>query len=516
MAEGHNADPLGFPGGTVMPEIAKPRRVGELDARNVILVLEPPATARNGQAERPGTDHLDTTRFVAEPRTAALATPFGKRPEVDVKGRAHEVPCDDAKALGRFVANLYLVHGWKGVYEVDDQLRELRDIKLYPAHRPRSGTSERRRWDNLEARLLGIGVQQAQRWSQAYRDALGDFGLSILQRMRLLEREGRRVAEAMLDRSRERVLDETVRYFPWSNRKAAATALDNLKLQVARGDQKPVAELRAAMERLKPPAEIARKARSDEFHERQSQRKSLGRDQVGIISDHDSANLRKLAAAAERTATAFASALLLEAGACPVLFRFDLETLAKDPGSDRALGYLLFERLRRTWAAAGNLSETLPRKKPAADLDDARVRRGVSPEGLVGECADKSIWAYPKIVRTAAAAMPPEDALFYERIVDNVEAAQGGGGAAEAALGLVKGAGIAALAATLTIVCPPAGLALDAGLSVADVAGTLDEYNHQSDEANSDLDPRASLAEVEPSMVPLVLSIAGSLMVAAV
>ena len=59
------------------------------------------------------------------------------------------------------------------------------------------------------------------------------------------------------------------------------------------------------------------------------------------------------------------------------------------------------------------------------------------------------------------------------------------------------------------MICPPAGLALDLAFGVANVVIAMSVYDRQSDEYNCSLNPADSLAEVEPSMMPVAMAFAG-------
>ncbi len=55
-------------------------------------------------------------------------------------------------------------------------------------------------------------------------------------------------------------------------------------------------------------------------------------------------------------------------------------------------------------------------------------------------------------------------------------------------------------------------MALDLGLSVADIVEAASEYMDAASETVSDLDPRQCLSDVQPSSVGLVMAVAGGLL----
>jgi hypothetical protein len=273
-------------------------------------------------------------------------------------------------------------------------------------------------------------------------------------------------------------------------------------------------DLRTRMGRLRPAAVALSEARRQVGEETTRQQRSLGRDRVGVISPWALAHLAQLKeASVEREAT-FSAARLAEAPERPVLHRLDLDTLSEEP-SDARLGRVVFGLLQRTWEATQNLTSRLTRTRPARDVDWRRIYDGAVPEALIAGASQESVWALPKIVQAAAARMAAEERLIVDRLLEEVDLASARHAGAELRAGLLAGVGMAALTIALTVICPPAGIALDVALSVSDVLVTAEEYEKLGDEATSDLDPRESLSDTDPSLVPVVLAVAGVLMTAA-
>src|SRR5690242_6939794 len=104
------------------------RRDGDESVPLHLIVLEPAEDTPTGStAPTSGTlSHLDTTKFVAAPRDAALASRGPMlRAIVPVDGDEVELPHDDPVVLAHFVECVYVLHGWGAVEAIADELRQM-------------------------------------------------------------------------------------------------------------------------------------------------------------------------------------------------------------------------------------------------------------------------------------------------------------------------------------------------------------------------------------------------------
>jgi hypothetical protein len=494
------------PGGAVVPIVDRPRRDGPADATAVIVVVEPPPPAAGRAAARAG-DPLDTDAYIGQARAQALR-PVLRRPDVQIGGERYSLPWDDSPALEDFVRTLYLVHGWHGVHGVRDQLQRMVDVKLHPAERVPADLDPATR--DL---LAQASVQETQRWAWAYQDASRALATAVLELAARLEGEATTIVQAMLADSKARVVDEMIADFRWKDRAAAVGALRGLPT-AALTPGPGLDDLRTRMTRLRKPAAMLSQARRRLHDEVERQRRLLGRDQIGILSQALVDRLAALTQTATDCQAAFSAALLAEAPPRPVLFRFDLETLATDP-SETSLGLIVWARLRRTWEATELFAQRFAKERPAQKADRRALYDGAVPEALIAKGSKKSVWGFPKIMRAARAQMPPEQELLLDRLLDELETETARQSSAQLGSEVLTGLGLAALTLALLAVCPPAGIALDVALSAPDVFSSVQEYEEARQEVLSDLDPRASLSDAEPSFVPVLLSVAATLLSAA-
>ncbi|MDH2427013.1 hypothetical protein [Sphaerisporangium sp. TRM90804] len=476
-------------GGTGEPEVAR-HRDGPADAASVLVVVDPgPDKPRSAQASRER-DHL---AYRAPPR----------RPLVTVNGRLYELPHDDEAALLDFLTMAYLVYGWGPIVAVGRELAQMRLLKLHPG---RGAASP------LSLRIVDVGLTEISQWILAYEKAALEFRLEVLRKARSLEDTARDIVLTMLRRSAGRVVDEAMRYFQWKSRDGAVAALQALPAAEIQEDEEAVRDLRDRLERLAPSARTVQELNREAQEEEAGQRRSLGRDQVGIVSPTRVAKLEKTREAGRRARDAYVKALFDEAAGAAVLFRFDLESVVTAVDKPAELSGLVFTRLQGTWNATQRLYEPLRARRPARVVGEQDVRGGGLPERLIAAKIGDSVWTHRKVVAAALDRLPVIDRDLYERMLDNLAAAQADEEIAGTRLGVLRDLGLGALTIALTVVCPPAGIALDVGLSVGDVVSTVAEYLETAAESLSDLDPRECLADVEPSAVPIILSVAGALL----
>ncbi|WP_189710712.1 hypothetical protein [Streptomyces anandii] len=457
-------------------------------------------------ASNPDVDPLDRAPFIGPREFLDRPTP-PLRPMVTVNNRLYQLPIGDPQALRDFVTMAYLAYGWPSVVAVRSELEEMNDILMRPG--PHTGANSATSAKREALRAAGAALSDTARWINGFTDAAAQLRLRVLHMARLLEAEAASVAGSMLRRSGDRVIDEMTRYFQWQDRAAARAALDALRAPRLQSRQQAVRDLREALERLRPLARQLMAAGRAAGEARARQRRQLGRDQVGILNEAAVSRLNALEEAAFRASKAFAEALLREAPAAPVLYRFDVETVLSSPVE---LERAVFDRLRRSWRASQDLGERLRRSRPADRVEEKEVRRNTLPETLIARDAKGSVWQYEKVLRAAVARLPVEERDLYERLLDSVHAAREGADLTEVRTGVVKTVSLGVLTLALTAVCPPVGMALDLGLSVADIVEAASEYMDAASETVSDLDPRQCLSDVQPSSVGLVMAVAGGLL----
>ena len=123
-----------------------------------------------------------------------------------------------------------------------------------------------------------------------------------------------------------------------------------------------------------------------------------------------------------------------------------------------------------------------------------------------------SVWGYPEIISAALDTLYAETfgltRLAAERFTTSVRQARHDADAGWEMVSIAEGL----ISVPLGLVCPPAGVALDLAFSLADVVLSFRAYLRADDEYHCALDPREAFAEVEPSVLPLTLSIAGGLL----
>jgi hypothetical protein len=219
--------------------------------------------------------------------------------------------------------------------------------------------------------------------------------------------------------------------------------------------------------------------------------------------------------ASEQALAQYGAALSVASGEFPVLYRFGVNTLLEAANaSDNTLGALLYTRLTRSFRAADRLWPELHKHRPAKGVSENDIRLGALPEVSIGDAAAESIWSFPRIIEATAPTTPIEDAEIAECVAVNVGAAMQAHAQDEAGIALLKGIGMAGLTIGLMCVCPPAGLALDAGMAMTDIVYSVDEYNDLSDAALCALNPSECFSEVGPSLAPVALAVAGAALVA--
>jgi hypothetical protein len=457
----------------------------------------------------PGVSHvddpLDTDPFLEHPREQALRAAV-PRPDVTISGDAYSLPCDDAPVLREFVTTLYLVHGWKGVRDVRDQLQRMVDLKLHPGRPAPAGLGPATR-----ERVAGTPLRGVEQWAWAYQDATRLLAGDVLDVAVRLEEVATTIVQAMLADSQTRVVDETIALFRWKDRETAKGVLGGALLTPALEPGPGLDDLRQRMTRLRPAAAALERAR-DRARE-DADHLGLWKQEIGEPPPELLDKLAGLQDASTKRDAEFSAALLGEAPPRPVLFRLGLSVLTAE--RQGGLAQDVFKPLKRTWEATVRLSGRFGRRRPARNADRRALYDGATPESLIAADSEDSVWAFPKVLRAARAQMPPQHELMADRMLEELETETARHAKAEMRAGIASGLGLAALTLALTAVCPPAGIALDMALSAPDVFSSFEEYEKQTDDAVSDLDPRASLSDAEPSVAPVVLSVAGALLSAA-
>jgi hypothetical protein len=207
----------------------------------------------------------------------------------------------------------------------------------------------------------------------------------------------------------------------------------------------------------------------------------------------------------------------------PILFRFspnELSNLRRSPrpatvtemSAEAELGLHIYGKLRKALDANADMKQRLEATQPIAKArtaSDGHV--ALHDQGLARQCLD-SVWAYPKIVTEALERLyvPPGAVarVASERLLKDVAHAKDDKERGWQAVMIFEGL----ISLPLSIVCPPAGLALDLAFGLADSVLSTGAYLRQGDEYFCALDPVQAFAEIEPSALPIVLSIGGVLL----
>jgi hypothetical protein len=506
------------------------RREGEEDATGTVIVVEPVNDEAPPLLRRTVTDPLARADWLAAPWKVAPTgrVPLFERhvrliidhqfhpPRVNqvLEREEAELPHDEPAALRDFVESVYLLHGWETVRLHAADLERMVALRARPG--PRSpfedpGAVERANREDAVRRMGDADLAQVNRWRDAHGDATAELRLRVLAVMRKVEEEAVGVAGERLSASIVTVDEQTLRYFAFGDVHAAEVALERHagapRFDASRDDVKDLRERLTAL--VGPATKVA--------HAEQEVNKQLaiiGASTRGFARPPSLEPLKRAEADVVAAKAELSAAVAPHALEHPVLHRFNADELLEAEGaSTRHLGQMVFERLSRTFVAAQDLFVSLNRRRPAKAAETTAVRAGALPEQAVGEEADKSVWLYRRLVEAAI-----------DRLEDDAEA-EIAAAAAENVLPFHEReelvTAVAETAATLTItgvaivlhgVCPPAGLALDVGLSAMDVWRSTDEYSHQRADALCDLDPRACFAE-PPSALPVVFAVAAAAMV---
>jgi hypothetical protein len=539
-------------------------REGPEDATRTIVVIE--AVERPAARTRPPpADHLDTQPFVGGP--VAAATTVTARIMVTVDGKLVELPHDDRDAMRDFVECVYVLHGWPGIDAIalelglmlllrglPERLRAVVDRlgdeapewirSVLPGSGPTPALARDPsivgRYFELRDRTAFATTLQIAGWSEAFSEACADWRQEVLRRMRSLERAAVVLASRRARKSRATVLSETQWYFQWKTDRDAEAALDAHETGTVVGKRERVKELRTRLAKLEGLAEAVVKA-EDELHDAKMSH-ARAQPPGGVVLPDRNPEIERREAVLEQKLGEYGAALAIQACEYPVLYRFNARTLlGAIDASDEMLGVLVFTRLKRTWEAATELPVALRRQRVAAAVADAEVKEGARPENLVGEEAKGSVWAYPKLLektlerlwledhglikeafggggieeddRLLARAGLSQTELEVMRVsMANTRVAMARHASEEAVIEIAEGIALGGLSIAVTAVCPPAGLALDIGLSAADIRRSVSDFESAKHEALCDLDPRESLGEEEPSAVPVVMSVAGASM----
>ena len=509
---------------------------GQPQASIRCLVVDPASEREAATAVQTNGDkanYLDTTWYVAAARDAALRPAIVLRTTVFVDGAEMVLPHDKPKVLADFVECTYVLHGWKAVLEISGDLQQMlfyaanpagyeRRLRFVPggkllgegdlAHIDVEDPVAQDRLSSMSRRIGIASVAQISEWQTAFESAFAELRLRILRVAQSFEERALRWARESLSESMDEVVSETTGYFQWHNRDTAVETLRRgLHLEV-QAKQDAVMRLRDRLTRLMPLAQAVK--------DRDSEMAWYVAKHAVIHGKHlpepYATEQKEKIAAVERALAEYGAELATTSAQFPVLYRFDVHTmLDAATASDEELGVLIFTRLSKTFQAAEHMWRELSDHRPAKEVSEKNIRSGTLPEKApIGDKAKDSIWSYSRMVDAAARITPIDDAELAECAANNVANGIRGHANDEATLSLLKGVSMGGLTMALMCVCPPAGLALDAGLAMADIMNTVKEYNDQSEAALCSLNPRKSFSEVSPSAVPIVMAIAGLAMVA--
>jgi hypothetical protein len=388
-------------------------------------------------------------------------------------------------------------------------------------------------------RLIGAaGVDDVRAWAAAFDAGCAHLRLRLLDVARTLELAALGVLDGRVASSHDVVGVEFCRYFreaPYERGKHAQEVRRSLEGgEPPSASDEPLADLRMRLREGLPLAEAAERA-NDAVGDWETQKRTgltLARHQAKQYRQRQAAKLRRTGfveeqgvddleyvqrerkRVADRALVMFKAAASVQGASEPILYRVDPKTWIEAMGADFDLGELVFNRLAKTWTAAFDVWVELHENLPAKEVDETEVRAGARPERLIADDVEDSVWAHAKILEVAVMEVPPEDLELAEVVAANVRALVQDDEEEQAWLSIAASIGLTAATLGLMFICPPAGIALDAGLAVADVYMSVEAYDKLSDLALCHLNPRESLAEVEPSMVPIVLAVAGAAMVA--
>lgn len=509
---------------------------GNPDAPNKLIVVEPPedpagVAARNGGSK---SNFLNRQAFVTDQRLLAITSPFAQsHVMVLIEGEEMELPHDDPQALAEFVETVWMLYGWEMVDAIAADLdlmvtlaeSDLLSAPVEPMPRMDLGAAvrmlglepsltrlareqhQKRREQLTRRRMGGSPVWVVRLWRDNFRTEVAALRRRVLQALKDVESAAVEVAAERLKLGRAMVVREVTELFAYDNPRSAEALLRMPATYPVYASNPETRVLREQLAALKPLAEatIAARSRWIDYW-------------VGFsngIRVEDEEAVRELHELVTRTAGAFGAAAVGFAARHPVLFRFSPEMVVEAAtAGDAALGEtLLDEVLRPTYQAAKSLEQRLAHTRPARAVSQDQVAAGERPERLVAEDLEDSVWLHPRLVEEGIRRTPRAPADRMTVAAGNVAVAAEQVAREDLMLGLVGNLTLVGFTIALTIVCPPAGIALDIGLSAVDIATSSKDYRDKSDEALCHLDPREALAE-RPSMLPVVLAVAGAAMVA--
>jgi hypothetical protein len=211
---------------------------------------------------------------------------------------------------------------------------------------------------------------------------------------------------------------------------------------------------------------------------------------------------------------AFSQLLTTASYRFPILLRFRVLDFVyqKDEQSPFALlphhRGRVYLRLRDALEAVDKMLERLRGRAPLSD-DKQPIPGDGDLEDVLARRVKDSVWDYRKAVLDGLAALfVPAESLTSVATQNMLHAIEQREAEAEQIATAIS-VGESSVVAGLTMICPPAGLALDLAFGVADVVIAISVYDRQSDEYNCSLNPADSLADVEPSMMPVAMAFAG-------
>jgi hypothetical protein len=205
--------------------------------------------------------------------------------------------------------------------------------------------------------------------------------------------------------------------------------------------------------------------------------------------------------------TVLARQLAPAAARYPILLRYTplaiLLAANEEPGR---FTFGLCRRFIQAFEAADKMLKLFTREQPLAS---ASAAPNGAPEDAWAAEFDGSVWAYRKAIVAGADALYLTPGSLGHAAVREMLAAVDHAREAKESVRTAVATIQTSLAIALGFVCPPAGIALDAAFGIADAIMEHDIYQTRTAEYFCALDPADSFADVEPSMLPLVMAVAG-------
>ncbi len=469
---------LTFPAGSVTTAPRPRRLAGDDDAPTVLLLSEEP----HGAAPVP----------LSEDDAASGNPPV----TVTVGAGTQVLPAPGSHRLDQFVEAVYLLHGWAGVDQLVADLAALVDDRLHPVRA-------------LQSTELTLGV--AQRTKNAVESSRRGLARRVLTVGCDLEAALKAQAVGMLDRSQRR-LDAVASVF-FDLREPSVYLRRHRALQSSTGwHDDAFTQLRGAVDRLQPAAHdflAAHLAWMKVVDTVEAERTMTGRASAASEERIEKAALARCAAEGALAAARLRESSTQEGRVIP---RFTNGELIVPPPHAVALRQRVYAILRSSQQAIDTARGRLTTPLARLDARDAAAHR--RPESVVVEAWDASVWRLRKLVpmvTSQADVQDPgphaHDGALLDALWEGIEA----GLANEARVALVRHVALTAFTMALHVVCPPVGLAFDAGLSSWQVADVYAQYSDASADWWTDLDPRLALGACEPDAARVGMEVVGAL-----